>query len=89
MSLGRKILTGFIACAVILFAVAFFSFRNSEKFLETNQLVNHTYEVLGEFDQVLGATVDAQTGVRGFVITGNEVFLDPYNNSRQNDGTSR
>src|SRR5260221_12250384 len=84
MNLSQKILTGFIACTAVLAAVAVFSFCNSEKFIDTNQWVNHTYEVIGEFDQVLAATVDAETGVRGYVISGNEVFLEPYNKAIQN-----
>src|SRR5258706_9753596 len=83
MSLSRKILTGFIACTVILFIVAFFSFRNSEKFIDTNQWVDHTHEVLNEFNLLLAASVDAETGVRGYVISGDEAFLEPYNNSGQ------
>src|ERR1700751_3219605 len=82
LTLSQKILAGFIACAVVLVAVAIFSFRNSEKFIDTNQWVNHTHEVLYEFEQVLAATVDAETGSRGFVITGNESFLEPYKNAR-------
>jgi len=42
MTLDRKILTGFIACALILFGVAFFSFKNSEKFIASNALVDQT-----------------------------------------------
>src|SRR5687768_2993116 len=84
MSLSQKILTGFIACTVILVVVAVFSFRNTEKFTVANQLVNRTYEVGDELNQILTASIDAQTGVRGFVITGNEAFLDPYNKSSQN-----
>ena len=83
MTLSQKILAGFIACTIVLAAVAIFSFRNSEKFIDTNQWVNHTYEVLNELDQLLTATVDAETGVRGYVISGNEVFLEPYNNALQ------
>ncbi len=83
MSLSQKIFTGFIACAIILAGVAIFSFRNSAKFVETNQWVNHTHEVLFEFEQTLAATVDAETGIRGYVITGNEVFLEPYNGSTE------
>ena len=82
MTLGKKILSGFIICTVILIAVAIFSFKNSEKFIETNQWVNHTHEVLYEFDQVLAATVDAETGTRGFIITGNEGFLEHYKSSK-------
>jgi len=80
-TLSQKILAGFISCTVILIAVAIFSFRNSEKFIDTNQWVNHTHEVLYEFDQVLNGTIDGETGIRGFVITGNDAFLEPYNSS--------
>src|SRR5688572_30398756 len=83
MSLSQKILTGFIACTIILVVVAVVSFRNSEKFIDTNQLVAHTHEVLDEFNELLNSTIDAETGVRGFVISGNEAFLEPYIASRQ------
>ncbi len=85
-TLNQKILTGFIACTIILAAVAAFSFRNSEKFIDTNQWVNHTHEVLYEFDQVLVASIDVETGTRGYVITGNEAFLEPYYSGIKNLG---
>ena len=78
MTLGQKILAGFIACTIVLMSVAFFSFRNSEKLVETNQWVNHTHDVIYEFDQILSATVDIETGMRGFIVTGEERFLEPY-----------
>ena len=82
MTLSQKILAGFIICTIILIGVAVFSFRNNEKFIESNEWVNHTHEVLYEFDQVLMGCVDAETGSRGFVITGNEWFLEPYTNAK-------
>ncbi|HMJ70170.1 MAG TPA: response regulator [Cyclobacteriaceae bacterium] len=82
MSLERKILAGFIGCAVIMTAVAFYSFRNSAKLVDTNEWVNHTHEVLYEFEQVLAATVDAETGMRGYVISGQESFLEPFLDSK-------
>jgi CheY-like chemotaxis protein/CHASE3 domain sensor protein len=82
ISLSQKILTGFIACTIILVVVAVVSFRNSEKFIDTNQLVAHTHEVLDEFNELLNSTIDAETGVRGFVISGNDAFLEPYTASR-------
>ena len=81
MTLDRKILTGFIACAVILVGVAIFSFKNSEKFKASNAWVDHTNQVLFEFQQILISSVDAETGVRGFVITGDGSFLEPYANA--------
>ena len=75
MTLGKKIATGFIVCAIVLLGVAIFSFKNSDKFVESNILVNHSNTVLYEFEQILLLTVDAETSVRGYVITGNEDFL--------------
>ncbi|MQT11856.1 methyl-accepting chemotaxis protein [Segnochrobactrum spirostomi] len=37
----------------------------------------HTYQVLGEADLLLSSMVDQETGLRGFIITGNEANLDP------------
>jgi CheY-like chemotaxis protein/signal transduction histidine kinase/CHASE3 domain sensor protein len=84
MTLNRKILVGFIACTIILVAVAIISFRNSEKFIDTSQWVDHTHEVLNEFTDLLAATIDGETGVRGYVISGNETFLEPYDFSKKN-----
>src|SRR6266481_7146333 len=82
MTLNKKILSGFIICSMVMFVVAVISFNNSEKFIDTNQWVNHTHEVLYEFDQILVSSVDAETGARGFVITGNENYLEPFVNSK-------
>ena len=40
--------------------------------------------MLYEFDQVLVNSVDAETGARGFVITGNESYLEPFASARSN-----
>src|SRR5260370_42422129 len=84
MTLDKKILSGFIICCLALLIVAAISFNNSEKFIDTNPWVNHTHEVLYEFDQILVGSLDAETGARGFVITGNESYLEPFNNSKSN-----
>ena len=84
ISIDRKILIGFIVCSGILVVVAIISFRNSKRFTEANQLVNHTHEVLHELEQVLVSTINAETGARGFVITGRESFLEPFDSAKIN-----
>ncbi len=81
MTLGRKIVLGFSACAVVLIAVAIFSFKNSEKFAASNAWVNHSNEVIYYFDQILISNIDAETGVRGYVISGKTNFLQPFSSS--------
>jgi CheY-like chemotaxis protein/CHASE3 domain sensor protein/putative methionine-R-sulfoxide reductase with GAF domain len=82
MTLSQKILSGFVVCTIILVATAIFAIRSSNKFIDTTQWVNHTHEVLAEFDQLLSGTVDEETGARGYIITGNDAFLEPYNVAR-------
>lgn len=84
MTLGKKIATGFMACAIVLLGVAIFSYKNSEKFIASNTLVNHSNSVLYEFDQILMLTVNAETGIRGYVITGNDDFLIPFTSANVN-----
>jgi PAS domain S-box-containing protein len=43
--------------------------------------VAHTHEVLDATGDALRTLVDAETGQRGFLITGNEAFLQPYDDA--------
>ena len=81
MTLGRKILLGFVACTLILLGVAVFSYKNNEKFIDSNAWVDHTNQVMYEFEQILVYSVDAETGARGFVITGADNYLEPFTNA--------
>lgn len=81
MTLERKILTGFIVCAFILFGVAIFSFNNSKKYIESNALVDLTNQIVYQFEQILISTIDTETGVRGYVITGSDAYLEPLTNA--------
>ncbi|MCD6068528.1 MAG: histidine kinase [Bacteroidetes bacterium] len=82
MTLGQKILSGFIICGIILCGVAVFTFNNSEKFIASNAWVDHTNRVISELQQVQLSVVDAETGARGYVISGNDNFLEPYTNAK-------
>lgn len=79
ITLNQKILSGFIACTIILVIISVLSFINSQKVIDSNKWVIHTNEVLDEFDKLLIASSDVQSGCRGFVITGRDDFLEPYN----------
>jgi CheY-like chemotaxis protein/CHASE3 domain sensor protein/putative methionine-R-sulfoxide reductase with GAF domain len=84
ISLDKKIIAGFIICAFVLLLAAVLTFTNSGKFTETNDLVNHTHEVLSELDEILITCLDAETGARGFVITGDEGYLTPFSHAKVN-----
>ena len=51
----------------------------SVKSLEDNfNWVNHTHEVLAKAAKIEAAAVDMETGMRGFLLAGEEQFLAPY-----------
>ncbi|HET7468908.1 MAG TPA: CHASE3 domain-containing protein [Gemmatimonadales bacterium] len=45
--------------------------------------VDHTHMVLRATDQVVGGLVNAETAQRGFVLTGREPYLEPYQAGRE------
>lgn len=75
---GRKIALGFAATFLVMLIIGTVSYRNIINLAETSYSVAHTHEVLDRLSALLGALKDAETGQRGFVITGNESYLDPY-----------
>ena len=50
--------------------------------LDALKLVTHTETVIGKANEVAKLTVDMQTGLRGFLITGEESFLAPYRTAK-------
>ncbi|MCS3744151.1 response regulator [Rhizobium sp. BK661] len=65
-------------------AVAFFVISgvigtfNLRSLRENNARIVHTHEVILGLSKVLSSIQDAETGQRGFVLTGDERYLDPY-----------
>ena len=46
--------------------------------------VDHTNMVIRQLDGVLSSLVDAETGQRGYIITGDSAYLQPYHEGRAN-----
>ncbi|MCP4042997.1 MAG: hypothetical protein GY731_13760, partial [Gammaproteobacteria bacterium] len=50
--------------------------------VETVGRVSHTHEVVAASKQILAHAVDMETGMRGFLLAGEEDFLAPYNGGK-------
>ncbi|MFD2570817.1 response regulator [Spirosoma soli] len=57
------------------------SFYSIQKLISNSQLVNHTNQVLIEAENIISYMKDAETGQRGYLVTLNPVFLEPYTGS--------
>jgi diguanylate cyclase (GGDEF)-like protein len=78
-SLRSKILAMF-GLLMAMSVSNFFILLDAEENAETHQFwVLHTYQVLNETKSFLGYMRDAETGQRGYLLVGEEDYLEPYN----------
>jgi len=74
----RKIvaaLAGAVLLAGLGISISFWAFRQTEQAAEARK---HTFVVLDTAEEFLSALKDAETGGRGYLLTGDEAFLEPY-----------
>ena len=75
---NRLVFGGFAIATAILVFVGWQSYQNTARFAEASEWRKHTYEVLRNLDQTVAQLTDAETGQRGYVLTGEESYLEPY-----------
>lgn len=75
---------GLAAMIVFFLGSGLVSYRNSKFLVDDAEMVAHTHEVITSLELVISLMKDAETGQRGFVITGNERYLQPYLSARAN-----
>lgn len=57
------------------------SYLSIRSLLESNRMINHTNEVIYNLNNATMVMVDAQTGMRGFLVSGRDEFLKRYINA--------
>jgi methyl-accepting chemotaxis protein len=80
-TIGRKIAAGFAIAFLLLLGIGAVAYRNLNVLSSTSLKVAQTHDVLYQIDLLLSELKDAETGQRGFIITGDEQYLEPYNNA--------
>lgn len=82
-TVGTKIGSGFGVVLVILAVVGATSYQSTVKLTEASDWVTHTYKVLDELNEMGQALVDGETGQRGYIITTDDTYLEPYRTAAQ------
>src|SRR5207247_8577184 len=80
--LTPELLAGFVLILVILIATLVVGLVNLRNVYTTSAALEYTYAVKIALQQLLAATLDAETGERGFIITGAASYLEPYERAR-------
>ncbi len=75
---GVKIGGGFGLVLTLMTVLSVVVFLNVNSLVESSSWVNHTHEVIRVAEDVGGAMVDMETGQRGFMITGEDSYLEPF-----------
>lgn len=77
-SLAQQITIGLGLALALLVANTVVSYRNTLKLIENQRSLTHTQKVLTELETTLSTLKDAETGQRGYLITGEQRYLQPY-----------
>jgi signal transduction histidine kinase/CheY-like chemotaxis protein/CHASE3 domain sensor protein len=80
--LPRGALIGFVVAVVAVVVIAFFSYQSLASRGDTATRVTQTLEVLLQLEALSADLKDAETGQRGFLLTGDESYLEPYTNAK-------
>jgi signal transduction histidine kinase len=84
LSLKGKVWSGYILAFLLLLISYFLIFYTLKKSVQETESVTHTYSVINKLESLKGEIVQAESSVRGFVVTHDERFLEPYNNALEN-----
>ncbi|GAO41876.1 response regulator [Flavihumibacter petaseus] len=74
----RNLLIGFTVSFLLLIISSVASFVSIQSLIDKADWVEHTYAVITKTQELMGDLRDAETGQRGFLLTGKEEFLGPY-----------
>jgi methyl-accepting chemotaxis protein len=82
-SIRAKISGGYALALAILLVIGVVSYRNMVAFSNSVEWVTHSLQVRDKLGELLTKLTDAETGQRGYVITGEERYLEPYRSASQ------
>jgi CheY-like chemotaxis protein/signal transduction histidine kinase/CHASE3 domain sensor protein len=84
MKLKTQMLSGFFLIFIMIALITGVNYQRITSLIETANWVSHTHVVISEAELIQKLMVDMETGQRGFLITGKEQFLEPFNSGKSN-----
>ncbi|HKX28298.1 MAG TPA: CHASE3 domain-containing protein, partial [Blastocatellia bacterium] len=77
-SVGTKIGAGYGVALAALLIIGVVSYRATTSLIDAAEWRSHTYEALHNLEELSSLLKDAETGQRGYIITRDESYLEPY-----------
>ena len=82
LPLPPKTLIGFLLAVAAVAIIALLSYQSLQATTATAANLTQTIEVLGRLESLLSTVIDAETGQRGFLLTGEDSYLAPYTDAK-------
>ncbi|MDZ8228245.1 response regulator [Nostoc sp. ChiVER01] len=79
LKIGTKIGISFALSLATLTTIGLISYQSTNELIETSAKESHTYQVLSQLEDLNLQLTNAETGQRGYIITGERRYLEPYN----------
>lgn len=73
---------GLSAVVLLMIALGALSYDSAEQLKNARNKVEHTYQVLLGLETFVSTLKDAETGQRGYLLTGRPVYLTPFHSAR-------
>jgi CheY-like chemotaxis protein/signal transduction histidine kinase len=83
LPLPPKTLIGFLLAVIAVVIIALLSYQSLRATTSSAGSLAQSIEVLGQLESLLSTLKDAETGQRGFLLTGEESYLQPYTDARE------
>ncbi|MDP5338364.1 MAG: response regulator, partial [Nodularia sp. (in: cyanobacteria)] len=74
----KKIAGGFGLASAILVLIGLVSYQNTKTYIEISNQQQKTLDKINIQEQLLSLITDAETGQRGYILTGDQSYLEPY-----------
>ncbi|HXL09609.1 MAG TPA: CHASE3 domain-containing protein, partial [Candidatus Bathyarchaeia archaeon] len=78
---GRKLIFVIVVVAGLLAVNTWLGFNNIRQMRSESMSVSRTRDILFALGDIISLAKDAETGERGYIITGEPTYLDPYNSA--------
>ena len=78
LKIAQKLALAFLLLVVVSVAVSAVTWRNMSVLERTTAWTIHTYKVIGVSQDILAGMVNQETGLRGYLVAGDDKFLQPY-----------
>jgi methyl-accepting chemotaxis protein len=78
MKFRNKLLAGYGVVLIFMAAIALIVLINVSNLISIQGWVDHTWNVILDGNKIGAAMVDQETGIRGYMVTGDKSYLAPY-----------